>query len=112
MENNLSTPINLRSIRIDGPSPFRSSFLDWLVRPYLHQSDQNLRSVLNATRQIAHVLLESDIFLSVSPQLVSSRDVHATDNDVDVVLHTRPKGRYFLKTSTEFGNQEGNVVRL
>lgn len=30
--------------------------------------------------------------------------------DVDVIFKTREKGRYFIKTSTEMGNGEGNAV--
>jgi len=34
----------------------------------------------------------------------------ANTGDVDVVFRTREKGRYFLKTTTEMGNGEGNAV--
>jgi len=36
----------------------------------------------------------------------------AGDEDVDVVFRTREKGRYFVKTATEMGNEEGTAVRI
>lgn len=35
----------------------------------------------------------------------------AAPNDVDVIFTTKERGKYFLKTSTEVGNNEGNAVR-
>ena len=54
--------------------------------------------------------MATDNFHAVLPRLETSRDPLATDEDVDLVFQTRQKGRYFLKTSTEVGAQEGSVV--
>lgn len=34
----------------------------------------------------------------------------ASPEDVDILITTREKGRFFLKTSTELGNNEGSAV--
>lgn len=44
-------------------------------------------------------------------QLERSREALAAPNDVDVIFTTKERGKYFLKTSTEVGNNEGNAVR-
>jgi len=52
------------------------------------------------------------VFQAVEAKIERSRDVMASDEDVDVVFKTREKGRYFVKTATEMGNEEGNAVRI
>lgn len=44
-------------------------------------------------------------------QLERSREALAAPNDVDVIFTTKERGKYFVKTSTEVGNNEGNAVR-
>lgn len=44
--------------------------------------------------------------------LEPTRDVTAPVHDVDLVFKTKERGRLQLKTSTEFGNQEGSAVRV
>jgi outer membrane protein insertion porin family len=46
----------------------------------------------------------------VEATIERSRDAMSKREDVDVIFKTREKGRYFIKTSTEMGNGEGNAV--
>lgn len=113
VDTNRHTPLRISSVRIEGASRTRPSFLDWLVKPHLQHAqsqDSDLESVLRTARGITHSLLATDNFSSVLPRLESSRGPLATDEDVDLVFQTRQKGRYFLKTATEIGAQEGSVV--
>ena len=60
-------------------------------------------------------MAETDIFASVVPRLEPSREPSARPGDLQLVLQTRQRGRFFLKTATELGDQDGNVslqVRL
>lgn len=105
----------MASVRIEGATRTRPSFLDWLVKPHLKDvqtSESDLESVLLTARKITHSLLATDNFSSVLPRLEASRDVLASEGDVELVFQTRQKGRYFLKTATEVGSQEGSVVSI
>lgn len=55
---------------------------------------------------------ETDLFHSVDAKIQRSRDYLAGEGDVDIVVTTREKGRFYLKTATEFGNNEGSVVSI
>ena len=102
-------------MRIEGADNTRESFLGSIVRhhivdPYSHE-ESTLQSVLLKVRNIGHTLQETDLFHYVNATLESTKDVTAPVQDVDLVFKTKEKGRLQLKTSTEFGNQEGNAVR-
>lgn len=114
VNDNLQSPARIASIRVEGATHTRRSFLSSLVHPYLSssaESPQTLESVLHTTRQFGHVLNETDIFQHVSAKLEASRDVYAKTGDVDVVFKAKEKGRLYLSTSTEVGNNEGGAVR-
>ncbi|CDO73898.1 hypothetical protein BN946_scf185016.g55 [Trametes cinnabarina] len=68
-----------------------------------------LESVLRKTKTIKSLLEETDIFNNVEAIIDRSRDFLAHPEDVDVVFLTREKGRYFLNTSTQVGNNEGGA---
>ena len=110
IDNNPSTPLRIASVRVDGTPNTRRSFLSSLIRPQLPSAHPTLESVLHTTRQITQSLHESDIFQSVEAKIENSRDALARDGDVDIIFKTREKGRFFLNTSTEVGNGEGNAV--
>ena len=78
--------------------------------PYSH-NESTLQSVLLKARNIGHTLQETDLFHNVNATLEPTRDVTAPVRDVDLVFKTKERGRLQLKTSTEFGNQEGSAVR-
>lgn len=71
-----------------------------------------MQSVLHATRHISDVLQRADIFHSVSVKIERSKDELYPPEAVDLVFKVREKGRFYLKTSTELGNNEGSAVRL
>lgn len=112
----MDKPSRLASVRVEGAAHTRSSFLGWLIAPHLTKvsgaDPATLGNALHATRGIAHTLLATDIFAAVEPRLEASRDVFAKDGDVDLVLKTRERGRFFLKGGTEVGSGEGSAVRL
>ncbi|OJA14753.1 hypothetical protein AZE42_03187 [Rhizopogon vesiculosus] len=116
VNQNLETPLSVAEVRVDGATNTRKSFLGWLIRPWLarHTGNQpgnsnNLQGVLYTARGISHILQETDLFHSVDAKIQRSRDHLAKDGDVDIVLNTREKGRLYIKTATEFGNNEGSV---
>ena len=76
-----------------------------------HSYDEStLQAVLLTTRNIGHTLQETGLFHHVNAALEPTRDVTAPVHDVDLVFKTKERGRLQLKTSTEFGNQEGSAV--
>ena len=113
----MDLPLRITSIRIDGADHTRKSFLESLVRPHLAspvilENRSTLRNVLESTREIGHLLHESDIFSFVAAELERSRGPLAQPGDIDLIFKTREKSRMYLKTSTEIGNNEGGAVRL
>jgi hypothetical protein len=103
----------INAVRVDGAKNTRRSFLASLVYPHLPQSPHSsFESVLRATRDIGHYLVQSDLFQSVHARLEPSADPAAKPGDVDVIFSTRERPRFFLKTSTEVGNSEGTAVRI
>jgi len=117
INTNLSTPLHIASVRVEGAIHTRRSFLNALVEPHVlplalpgSPTHSTLESVLHTTRRISHLLQETDIFQSVEARIERSRSALAKEGDVNVVFKTREKGRLFLNTSTEVGNGEGNAV--
>ena len=115
IQNNSSTPLRIASVRIEGAHNTRESFLGSIVRhhigdPYSHD-ESTLQTVLLKARNIGHTLQETGLFHHVNAALEPTRDVTAPVQDVDLVFKTKERGRLQLKTSTEFGNQEGSAVR-
>ncbi|KAF9459123.1 surface antigen-domain-containing protein [Collybia nuda] len=113
--SNMSSQMNIAAVRVEGAKITRSSFLGFLINPHLAASTSNgtpstLESVLHTTRKIAHALKKTDMFHSVEAKLERARDELANEGDVDIVFKTREKGRFYLNTSTELGNNEGNAA--
>lgn len=115
VNDNLQSPARIAAIRVEGATHTRRSFLNSLVHPFLvndPDKPQTLENVLHSARAFGHVLHETDIFQSIGAKLEASRDVYASSGDVDVVFKTKEKGRFYLSTSTEVGNNEGGAVSL
>lgn len=112
MDSLLDQHARIAAVRVEGAKNTRRSFLADLVYPHLPQSTSrsSFESVLRATRDIGHYLVQADVFQSVHARLEPSADRAAEPNDIDVVFSTRERPRFFLKTSTEVGNSEGNAV--
>ncbi|KAI0353404.1 hypothetical protein OH77DRAFT_628273 [Trametes cingulata] len=112
VNNNLSTPLHIASVRVRGATRTRDSFLGSIIEPVLQAPDEKgatLESVLRKTKQIKGLLEETDIFNQVEAVIDRSRDPLAHPEDVDVVFLTREKGRLYLNTSTQVGNNEGGA---
>ncbi|TBU24332.1 surface antigen-domain-containing protein [Dichomitus squalens] len=112
VNENLSAPLNIASVRVRGAVRTRESFLGSLIDPYLVPSPdepQTLSTVLRKTKEMKSLLEETDLFSQVEAVIDRSRDALANPDDVDVVFLTREKGRYFLNTSTQVGNNEGGA---
>jgi hypothetical protein len=73
---------------------------------------QTLQSVLHTAKDLSAVLHRADIFSSVRTELVRAGDPLASAEAVDLLVRVREKGKWFLKTSTEVGNNEGSAVRI
>ena len=80
------------------------------MREPFTQDESTLQSVLLKARNIGHTLQETGLFHYVNASVEPTRDVAAPVHDIDLVFKTKEKGRLQLKTSTEFGNQEGSAV--
>ncbi|EPQ27552.1 uncharacterized protein PFL1_05090 [Pseudozyma flocculosa PF-1] len=129
--------LRLSSIRIVGATSLRPSFLATLCRPYLDPAlnaqtlgslnsantalygsrmwhplpyqPTTLPSIMNLTGSIVEDLTKLDIFQNIDATLAPSLAPDATEEDVDVILSCKPKGRIFLKSSTDVGNGEGSA---
>ncbi|KAH9941297.1 surface antigen-domain-containing protein [Epithele typhae] len=109
---NLSSSLNIASVRVRGAVRTRESFLGSLIHPIIHspaEGDDTLENVLRKTKKIKEVLEETDLFSHVEAVIDRSRDALAHADDVDVVFLTKEKGRYYLNTSTQVGNNEGGA---
>lgn len=110
----MSTQLHIADVRVEGADKTRPSFLGSLIRPILtpkEGEEPNLATVLQKAQEIGDVLQRTDIFKSVEAKIERSRNDLADPSDVDLVFKTREKGKYFLNTSTELGNNEGSAVR-
>ena len=84
-----------------------------IIDPFLQrpaEGEATLETVLRKTKEIKARLEETDLFSQVQVIIDRSRDALAHPDDVDVVFLTKEKGRYFLNTSTQVGNNEGGAV--
>lgn len=105
--------MRLASVRVQGANQTRPSFLHWLLKPHLSTADTEtaiFSDVLKTTSSVTRKMLETDIFASVVPKIETYNDPSARPGDLALVLQTRQKGRFFLKTATEVGDQDGSVT--
>ncbi|KXN80814.1 SAM50-like protein SPAC17C9.06 [Leucoagaricus sp. SymC.cos] len=112
INSNLDSPARIAAIRIEGAHRTRRSFLSFLVSPFLVQDPEkpaDLQTTLQTARHVAYILNKTDIFSNVAVQVDKARDPIADSNDVDLVFTTRERGRLYLNSSTELGNNEGNA---
>ncbi|KAI0819457.1 surface antigen-domain-containing protein [Trametes gibbosa] len=112
IDENRSTPLNIASVRVRGAVRTRDTFLGSIIQPVLQSTDEKgptLESVLRKTKEIKTLLEETDLFTQVEAVIDRSRDALAHPDDVDVVFMTKERGRYFLNTSTQVGNNEGGA---
>jgi outer membrane protein insertion porin family len=104
--------MNISAVRVEGATHTRKSFLSSIIAPALSTDDSTLEEVLHTTRRISHALKKTDIFSSVEPHVDRPRSNLASPGDVDLVFKTRERGRWYVSSATEVGNNEGSAVRL
>ncbi|KAJ6571994.1 surface antigen-domain-containing protein [Mycena capillaripes] len=111
INSNLTTPSQISSVRVEGAHHTRPSFLRFLIDPLIPppSAENDLQTVLHAARHIADVLQRTDIFHAVDVKLERATAPLASKHDVDLVFKTREKGRFYAKSSTEVGNNEGSA---
>lgn len=68
--------------------------------------------MVNQSQEIAEKLIRLDIFDDVQVLLdrASDSDPLAATDSINVVYQVKEKSRFFIKTGTEIGNNEGNMV--
>lgn len=134
VNDNLDAPLRLNAIRILGAHSTRPAFLSRIFAPYLSPlpppsflsssfdsaassaskaappSQQTLRSLLKATRQLTETLESFDIYRGIDATLERSDSAFAEREDVDIVLRVKEAPKYFLRTATDVGDGEGTAV--
>ncbi|GAA5863064.1 hypothetical protein JCM3774_001409 [Rhodotorula dairenensis] len=132
VNDNLDAPLRLNAIRILGAHSTRPAFLSRIFAPYLTPlpppsflsasfdptsssptspaSQQTLRSLLKATRQLSETLESFDIYRGVEASLERSDSAFAEREDVDIVLRVKEAPKYFLRTATDVGDGEGSAT--
>ncbi|CAO3630574.1 unnamed protein product [Cunninghamella echinulata] len=70
-----------------------------------------IADVVNQSQDIAEQLMRFDIFDHVEVLLdrASDSDPLATPDSINVVYQVKEKSRFYIKTGTEIGNNEGNM---
>ncbi|KAJ7033195.1 surface antigen-domain-containing protein [Mycena alexandri] len=111
INNNLTTPSQISSVRVEGAPHTRPSFLRFLIDPLIPppSAENDFQTALHAARNISDVLKRADIFHTVDAKLERASAPRASKHDVDLVFTTREKGRFYAKSSTEVGNNEGSA---
>ncbi|KAF7309495.1 Bac-surface-Ag domain-containing protein [Mycena indigotica] len=112
INNNASTPSQISSVRVEGGQYYtRPSFLGSVISPLLPPPSEpnDLETVTKAAGRIASALLATGMYSSVDAKLERAKSPMAAPFDVDLVLTTRHKPRYFLSAKTEASEDEGSV---
>ena len=125
-------PLRLRAIRIVGLNAMRPHFLAGLCRPYVDPfsaenvlaelrfgdrllspqpgAETNIRALLATATSLGMDLARLDVVKDIGARLEPAKGASPTpQEDVDIVLHCKPAGRFFLKSSTSLGNSEGTA---
>lgn len=104
--------MKIAAVRVEGATHTRRSFLGFVVNPLLARPDAagSLEAVLKTTKRISHRLHETDVFQRLEARIERARDVLADPDAVDIVLRAKERGRLYLNSSTELGNNEGSAV--
>lgn len=93
-----------------GTKQTRPGFLQKATSQVL--SSKTYADVINSSQQVAEKLQRFDIFEDVRVLLdnASDSDPLAARDSINVVYQVKEKSRVFIKTGTEIGNNEGNMV--
>ncbi|KAJ6586583.1 surface antigen-domain-containing protein [Mycena sp. CBHHK59/15] len=111
INSNLHTPAQISAVRVEGAAHTRRSFLHFLINPLVPppSAENDLQLALHTARRISDVLQRTDMFHTVEVKLERAEAPLASKNDVDLVFVTREKGRVYVKSATEVGNNEGSA---
>lgn len=123
VSGNFDQPARIMAIRVEGAPNTRESFLASIIKPHFRQPPfpyasssstppSSFGDVLHTTQHISSLLQDTKIFKSVQTSLERSGLPFAGENDVDVVFRCKERGKFFLKTATDIGNQEGSAVSI
>ncbi|KAG9000288.1 hypothetical protein FRB90_011865 [Tulasnella sp. 427] len=116
ISENLDQPARIGAIRVEGAEKTRTSFVGSLVKPYIASPTDGtsprpttLSDVISTTNEVQSLLMATQIFKSVKPTLERSWSPLAEQDDIDIVFKCAEKGKYFIRTATDVGNQEGSA---
>ena len=123
----MDRPLRLTSIRFAPPPPTtRSAFLASLVSPFLSYPSQNLPSwlhpappppqtlqeILLTTRGLIQHIDRFGIFDTQRTGVRLENRRGGDEDEVELVLQLKERGRLFLKAGTEVGGGEGGGVSI
>lgn len=126
VSSNMDRPLRLTSIRLAPPPPTtRSSFLSSLLSPFLNTNAHshlpsflyptpppptNLHEILMSTKSVVGYLDRFGIWDMQRSGVRLEHKRGGDDDEVELVLGLRERGRLFLKAGTEVGGGEGGGV--
>lgn len=111
MAQSASSKARVNAISIVGAKATRPSFLEYATKKPL--SAKTVAEIINSSQDTAQQLSQLDIFehVQVLFENASDHDILAEPDSINVVYQVKEKSRLFIKTGTEIGNNEGNMVR-
>ncbi|PPR08247.1 hypothetical protein CVT24_001289 [Panaeolus cyanescens] len=116
INENMDSQVNVSAVRVEGATNTRQSFLASIITPAIPppsnpSSDKpsTLGDALHAARAISSALNKTDIFSKVEAYIDKPRSALASPTDVDLVFRTKERGRWYVSSSTELGNNEGSA---
>jgi outer membrane protein insertion porin family len=100
----------VNAVRVDGVKATRTGFLEIATKDVLES--KTVADVINKSQEVASRLLGLDIYEYVQVLLdrASDTDLLAAPDSINVIYQLKEKSRVFIKTGTEIGNNEGNMV--
>lgn len=112
MEESAGSNVHVNAVTILGVKATRPSFLEKVTNKILQA--KNVANVINTSQDVAEDLMRFDIFDNVQILLDNATDSDplAAPDSINVVYQLKEKSRVFIKTGTEIGNNEGNMVIL
>ncbi|KZT39455.1 hypothetical protein SISSUDRAFT_1045638 [Sistotremastrum suecicum HHB10207 ss-3] len=102
----------LVAIHVEGASHTRRGFLESIIEPYLAEASKTgvtLPEVLNATHRLGKVLVRTDAFREIRSQLRRNESIYGGKDELELLVKVKPRSRFFARTSTEIGNNEGSA---
>jgi outer membrane protein insertion porin family len=124
--SNLDRPLRLTSIRLaPAPPTTRSSFISSLLSPFINKNAHphlpaffhptgptptNLHEILLSTRSVVGYLDRFGIWDMQKSGVKLEHTPGGDEDEVELVLRLRERGRLFLKAGTEVGGGEGGGV--